>query len=82
MTDRPNYDNASTFYKTPVKMSVKKDKTEIWACTEDIVEGQLLQNPQQGTKAKYVKSIIDFWPAKGIWKDVAPMMFHVEVQHS
>jgi hypothetical protein len=29
-----------------------------------------------------VKSIIDFWPAKGSWKDKPPMMFHVEVQYA
>ena len=82
MTEKPNYDNASTFYRNPVKMSVKPDKTEVWACIDDIVEGQLLQNSHQGAKAKYVKAIIDFWPAKGSWKDRVPMMFHVEIQYA
>jgi len=82
MTEKPDYTRAITFYQNPVKMSEKPDKTEIWACAQDIVEGQMLEPVQNGIKAKYVKKIIDIWPAKGTWKDDPPMMFHVEVQHA
>lgn len=79
MTERPDYTKANTFYQNPVKMSVRADKTELWACASDIVEGQMLAPISQGNKAVYVKRILDFWPAKGQWKERPPMVFHVEV---
>lgn len=81
MTQRPDYTKANTFYQNPVKMSTRPDKTELWACINDIAEGQMLAPVSHGEKAVYVKRIIDVWPAKGQWHSEPPFVYHVEVTH-